>query len=359
MKFNQRLSDWNENKSYYENKYFLDPYFIAEIGVNHEGSIEKAKELIKIASESGANAVKFQSYKAERLTSVNSPAYWDTEAESTTSQYELFKKYDSFDKEEYVELKKYSDENNVEFLTTPFDSNFVDELDELLDFYKVASADITNYILLKKIASKRKPIILSTGASSKEEIDAAIELLSEFKIPILLNHCILSYPTSVKDANLGMIKDLKASYPNNIIGYSDHTPPTNDYLVQITSSLLGATFIEKHFTDDKSQPGNDHYHSFDPADLQAYKQKMVYLKEIYGIDEKKVIEIELPARENARRSLVFSKDLKKGKILSESDFIPKRPGNGIPVERINDLIEKSINRDVLKDSYITFDMLDE
>ena len=188
MKFIERLNQWEKDKAGYRNKFLLDPYFIAEIGVNHEGSIKNAKAIIKEAFKNGANAVKFQSYKADRLTSIESPSYWDTNSESTQSQYELFKKYDVLNTEDYFELKKYSDELGVEFLTTPFDDSFVDELDEILEFYKVASADLTNYLLLKKIASKNKPIIIST----KKEIDSTLKFLSGFNVPIILNHCILS-----------------------------------------------------------------------------------------------------------------------------------------------------------------------
>ena len=359
MKFIERLNQWEKDKAAYRSKFLLDPYFIAEIGVNHEGSIKNAKAIIKEAFENGANAVKFQSYKADRLTSIESPAYWDTNSESTQSQYELFKKYDVLNTEDYFELKKYSDELGIEFLTTPFDDSFVDELDEILEFYKVASADLTNYLLLKKIASKNKPIIISTGASTKEEIDSTLEFLSGFNVPIILNHCILSYPTDIKNANIGMIEDLCNSYPENIIGYSDHTPPSSNFFVQIFSSLLGASFIEKHFTIDKSLPGNDHYHSFDGKDLKQYKDKLNELKTLYGENIKSVIDIELPARENARRSLVFSSSLKKGTILEEEHFIPKRPGTGIPVNEINKIIGEKLNHDVNKDDFFEYKLIEE
>jgi len=183
--------------------------------------------------------------------------------------------------------------------------------------------------------------------------------LSEFKIPIILNHCILSYPTSIENANLGMIEDLRKSYPDNIIGYSDHTPPTNDYFIQIMSSFLGASFIEKHFTIDKSLPGNDHYHSFDGEDLNKYKEKLKELKTIYGENMKSVVEIELPARENARRSLVFSSDLKEGTILEEEHFIPKRPGTGVPVNEVEKIIGKKLNNDVSKDEFFHYKLIKE
>tara|TARA_B100002019_G_scaffold291891_2_gene313299 strand:- start:6478 stop:7554 length:1077 start_codon:yes stop_codon:yes gene_type:complete len=358
MKFIDRLNLWKKDSLEYKNKFMFDPYFIAEIGVNHENSIEKAKLMIEQASSSGANAVKFQSYKADRLAAKDSPSYWDTTEESTNSQYELFKKYDSLVKEDYLALKNYCDDLGVEFLTTPFDTFFVDELDEILTFYKIASADITNYPLLEKVASKGKPIILSTGASDKKEIESTLKFLETFNVEIILNQCILSYPTEIKEANLGMISDLINSYPNNIVGFSDHTPPTEDFYVQIYSVLLGATFIEKHFTFDKSLPGNDHYHSFDASDLSNFYFKLNQFKEIYGRSVKETIEIELPARKNARRSLYFSSNLKKGSIITNSHLIPKRPGNGLSPINYKKLVGKTINQDVFEDQLVEIEMFE-
>ena len=200
------------------------PYIIAEIGVNHEGSLKKAEELILLAKEGGADAVKFQTYKAETLASKNSPAYWDTTKEKTKSQFQLFKKYDSFEKEDYVHLYNYSRNNGIDFLSTPFDLDSIDFLDSLIPFYKIASADINNLPFLRKIASKSKPVLLSTGASNTSEIDYAIDILKSNgcdKIGIL--HCILNYPTADKNASLRMIENLKNNYNNFLIGYSDHT----------------------------------------------------------------------------------------------------------------------------------------
>ena len=202
------------------------PYIIAEIGVNHECSISKAKKLIFKAKMGGADAAKFQTYKAELITSKNSPSYWDTTKEKTKSQFKLFKKYDHFDKSDYVELFKYCKSLNIDFASTPFDHEAVDMLDPLVSYFKVSSSDITNYPLLKKIASKKKPVLLSTGASSLLEIKNAVNIL---KISQMQKYCCyalyLSYPAKDKNANLGMISDLRKKFPKNIIGYSDHTLP--------------------------------------------------------------------------------------------------------------------------------------
>ena len=190
------------------------PYIIAEIGVNHECSLSQAKKLILKAKKGGANAAKFQTYKAELITSKNSPSYWDTSKEKTKSQYKLFKKNDQFNETEYVKLSKYCKSLNIDFASTPFDHKAVDMLDPLVSYFKISSSDITNYPLLKKVASKKKPILLSTGASSIEEIKNAIKLLYRYKCKdVVIMHCILSYPAKDENANLGMITDLKKNFP--------------------------------------------------------------------------------------------------------------------------------------------------
>tara|TARA_Y100001970_G_scaffold282676_1_gene396032 strand:+ start:5744 stop:6817 length:1074 start_codon:yes stop_codon:yes gene_type:complete len=351
MNFLERIDLWNKSTSIYNQTFRYNPYFIAEIGVNHEGSLTKAKELIISAKNGGANAVKFQSYKAEKLTIQNSPAYWDQSEESTNSQYELFKKYDSFEAEDYFELKKFCEENEVEFLTTPFDIDFVDELDEILNFYKVASADLTNYQLLKKIAKKNKPIILSTGASTISEIKSTLNFLSQYKVDVILNHCVLSYPAPLSSANLGMLLNMSKEFPN-IIGYSDHTVPDDDHLVLMCAVSLGATVLEKHFTLDKTMPGNDHYHSYDECDLKEFNKKIQTLRTITGKESKEVLEVELPARENARRSLVYFDNYSKGLILKEEMIVAKRPGTGISPSKFEDFIGRTLNVDVNKDEQI-------
>ena len=254
----------NSNENY-------SPYVIAEIGVNHEGSIELAKKMIDLATEGGANAAKFQTYKAEKLAVKDSPAYWDTTQEETTSQYQLFKKYDSFEKVDYIELKDYCDQKGIDFLSTPFDVESVSYLSDLMPFFKIASADITNIPLLREVAKYKKPVILSTGASTIPEIENAInELLVNGIKEIGLLHCMLNYPTDYKNAGLSMIKTLKRLFPNRMIGYSDHTMPEVDMLTVTTAVTLGARIVEKHFTHDKSLLGNDHYHAMDINDLKIF-----------------------------------------------------------------------------------------
>ena len=328
----------------------LYPYIIAEIGVNHEGSMKNAKKMIQQAAKYGANAAKFQTYKAESLASVNSPAYWNTKKEKITTQYKLFKKYDSFRKKDYEELAKYCKKNKIDFLSTPFDLKSVDFLSPLLTFFKVASADINNIPLLKKIARKKKPVVVSTGGSTIDEIEFAIDYLTNNGCPnVCLLHCVLNYPTKTKDANLEKITLLKNKFKKNIVGYSDHTFPDDSMLTLTTAYLKGARIIEKHFTYDKNLPGNDHYHSMDYKDLNNFVMNLKAIIKLLGDPNYSPKKLEKKARKNARRSIVTTKKLKKGSILSEKNITVKRPGTGISPMYWQKLMGKKIRNNLIKD----------
>ncbi len=333
-----------------------DPYIIAEVGVNHESNMDTAKLQIQLAKEGGADAVKFQSYKAEKLASINSPAYWDTKLESTQSQFELFKKYDSFNENDYLKLAEFCKANEIEFISTPFDDEAVDYLDPIVDFFKVASADITNFPLLKKIASKSKPILLSTGASNIDEIKSAIQIIEDNGCEnIAILHCILNYPTHNSNANLRMINFLKDEFESRIIGYSDHTLPEPSLEILKTAYVLGAVIIEKHFTHDKSLKGNDHYHAMDKNDLRRFKKEIENINYILGsYDKKEPIPTEEISRINARRSLVLKRKLNKNDIIEENNLICKRPGNGISPSDLHKIIGKKVKKDLLEDHIITW-----
>jgi len=319
------------------------PFVIAEIGVNyydiarkeHIQPLEAAKKMISAVADAGADAVKFQTYKAEKLASKYSPAYWDTSKEPTTSQYDLFKKFDSFEEEDYRELARFSKDNNILFLSTPFDFEAVDVLDELMPIFKISSSDITNIPFIRYIAKKQKPVFLSTGASTVDEIDEAVRAIEqEGNYKIVLMHCILNYPTAYTDANLGMISHLRNRYPDYPIGYSDHTLPDSNMSVLTTAFILGAIVIEKHFTLDKSLPGNDHYHAMDPEDLKTFVQSVTFIQNIIGESEKRPLESEMPARMYARRSIVAKREIPKGMIITEEMITFKRPGTGIEPSKL-------------------------
>lgn len=335
-----------------------EPYIIAEAGVNHEGSMDVAKRLIDEAKEGGADAIKFQTYKADTIASKDSPYYWDITKEPTRSQHELFQKYDKFWKSEFEQLKQHCDSVGIEFMSTPFDIESADFLFDLMDIYKISSSDITNKPFIEYMAAKGKPIILSTGASYLYEVQEALSWIEKYNIPVALLHCVLNYPTPNDKANLGMIKSLLDHFPNNIIGYSDHTLPNNMFVSEM-ATLLGATIIEKHFSHDKSLPGNDHYHAMDMEDLKHFRSRMKEINELLGVQELTSLESEEPARKNARRSLVAVKDIPAGKIIEKSDLTFKRPAHGISPRNIDEIIGRKcildINEDtVLKWNYFEF-----
>lgn len=335
---------------------FQRPYIIAEAGVNHEGSLDVAVEMVRRAAQAGADAVKFQTYKAETLASRHSPSYWDTTKEPTRSQYELFKKYDRFGDREYERLAEVARECGIDFLSTPFDLRAVDMLEPLVPAYKIASADITNVPLLRRIAQKGKPILLSTGASALSEIHRALEVIrAEGNDQVALLHCVLNYPTAYADANLGMIAHMRSIFPNHIIGYSDHTPADRMDEVLLLAWLLGAQVLEKHYTHDKTLPGNDHYHAMDAEDLARFVERVRFAEALFGSDEKRYLPSEELARAHARRSLVAARPIRKGQVIAADDVMCKRPGTGIPPTLYDYVVGGTALVDIEADDILTFD----
>ncbi len=332
------------------------PYIIGEVGVNHEGSMDRAKQMIEEIARACGDAVKFQAYKAATLASKHSPAYWDTNQEKTESQYELFKKYDTFDEDDFKELAAHAKQHNIDFLATPFDTESVDFLEPLMPFYKIASADITNKPFIEHIAGKEKPVILSTGASTISEIWQAVEWIkNKGDNEIILLHCILNYPTSYEDANLGMIKHMKRIFPDHTIGYSDHTLTDDMGDVLPTAWHYGALVIEKHYTWNKTLPGNDHYHAMAYNDLRTLVEKFRFNQKISGNFYKEYLESEIDSRRYARRSLVAAKTIPEGKVIKSSDLTWKRPGTGIPPWMIDNVIGGRALKEIKEDEVLKFD----
>jgi N-acetylneuraminate synthase len=327
---------------------------IAEIGVNHEGKLDLAKKLIDLAKAGGADAAKFQTYKADRIASRHSPAYWDLSKEPTTSQHKLFQKYDAFGPAEYRALAEHCDGAEIDFVSTPFDSSAVELLDPLMPFFKIASADLTNVPLLRQVAETGKPVVLSTGASTSDEVRAAVAILRSAGCRELsLLHCVLNYPTADENAHLGMITGLRAEYPDLVIGYSDHTVPDAAMTALTTSYLLGARVIEKHFTHDKTLPGNDHYHAMDVHDLSVFREAIRKIDLMIGDSSaKEPLESEEIARQNARRSIVLDADAARGTILTESMLTYKRPGTGVSPVYWDSVIGRRTARDLSRDDVL-------
>ena len=335
------------------------PYVIAEVGVNHENDLDLAKRMIREVAEAGGDAVKFQTYKAGRLASRYSPSYWDRTKEPSDSQFKLFTRYDKFDAAEYAALADVCREVGVDFMSTPFDLIAVEFLAPLVPAFKIASADLTNLPLLEAVAAHGKPVILSTGASRLEEVRHAVDFLDSHGAPeIALLHCVLSYPTAPQDANLRVIGTLKREFPKLLCGYSDHVPPDEGMLTLATAYGLGAQIIEKHYTYDKSLPGNDHYHAMDQRDLRIAVEQFGRMHVLLGSEDKVVLDAESNARKFARRSLVAARALRKGEILGRSDIAIKRPGTGISPIEIDAVIGRRVTRDIVEDEILQHSDLD-
>lgn len=343
-----------------------DFFIIAEVGVNYYDIANKhkislinaAKLMIDKAQNSGADAIKFQSYKAENLVSKNAFAYWDIQEEPIKTQYELFKKFDSFGKKEYQELAKYCTTKNLIFLSTPFDFEAVDYLNELVPIFKISSSDLTNLPFIEYVAKKNKPIILSTGAATLGEIDDAINtILSTGNNEIILLHCILEYPTKYEDCNLNMIKFLRKVYPEYLIGFSDHSKPDKNMLVATIAYVYGAKIIEKHFTLDKTIEGNDHYHAMDPHDLKILRENIEFVKKIGGSFYKRPLKSEELSRKHARRSIVARDYIKKGEKITRDKITFKRPATGIPPSMLDLVVDGTALEDINEDEILSFDKI--
>lgn len=344
-----------------ENQFVL----IAEVGVNYYdiakklgiSDMEAAKLMVKEAAQAGIHAVKFQTYKAGTLAAKASPYYWDITEEPTRSQYELFRKFDRFGYEEYKELKDYCDRVGIEFFSTPFDFESADYLDGLMEVYKISSSDLSNLPFIEYQAKKKKPILLSVGASNLTEIEAAIAAIRKYNDKeIVLMHCVLEYPTPYEHANLEKIASLKRQFPDVYIGYSDHTKPTEDCDVIKTAYNLGALCVEKHYTLDKTLKGNDHYHAMDPEDARRILAGIEKMNLLRGSGEIRCLDSELTARKNARRSIVSAVAIPNGTVITEEMLTFKRPGTGISPVLTGHVVGKTAVLDIAEDTILTEEM---
>jgi N-acetylneuraminate synthase len=271
--------------------------------------------------------------------------------ETCRNQFDLFKQHDAFGPKEYEALAAHCTRVDIDFISTPFDNDAVEFLAPLVPCFKIASADITNLPLLRRVALHAKPVLLSTGAADFTEIDWAVQVLRESGAPsIVLLHCVLNYPTQYQDAHLATICGLAERYPSCLIGYSDHTLPDPQMIPLTTAFLLGACVIEKHFTHDRLLPGNDHYHSMDVSDLKRFVARIASVQTLLGeTSEKTWLPTEEAARRNARRSLVLANDLAAGTLLDDNCVVCKRPAFGISPVYYDQVIGRRTRRDLPRD----------
>lgn len=318
-------------------------FVIAEAGVNHNGSVEIAKNLIDAAKEVGADAVKFQTFKTENLVS-----------KSMKDFFEMVKKLE-LQENELKELIKYAKKKDIVLFSTPTDIESVDLLDDLnLPAFKIASGDLTFLPLIKHAASKKRPLILSTGMSYLCEIEEALNSVYQTNNKnIILMHCVASYPAPIEETNLNVMKTLKNAF-NLPVGFSDHTP---GYLVPIIAASMGATVIEKHFTLDKTMEGPDHKASADIKDFKKIVEGIRTLEKAKGSTIKRPVNSESEMKINFRKSLTSKEDLAKNSIITEKNIAIKRPGDGIPPKYIDCVIGKKIKKDLKTDETIKWDSI--
>ncbi|MGM0405317.1 MAG: N-acetylneuraminate synthase [Thermoplasmatota archaeon] len=331
-------------------------FLIAEAGVNHNGEMDLAKRLVDEAKEAGADAVKFQTFKAEDLVTKEGEMadYQKKNIGEEKSQYEMIKERE-LSYEDFKGLKRYCDEKGILFLSTPHTMEAVEFLEPLVPLYKIGSGDLTNLPFLKRIAEKGKPIILSTGMSVLGEVEEAVnEIRKAGDVDLILLHCVTDYPAPFENINLKAMLTLRDAF-KTMVGYSDHTL---GYTAPTAAVTLGAVVIEKHFTLDKDMKGPDHKASLEPDEFKEMVCEIRSLEEGLGDGIKRPTEQEEKIKRVARKSIVAKEDIRKGTVLEEDMLDIKRPGHGIKPKHLEKLVGKEVRSDIEKDQLITWDMIE-
>lgn len=328
-------------------------FIIAEAGVNHNGSLALAKQLVDVAAHCGADAVKFQTFKAENLVTktAKQAEYQTANTGKQESQFDMLKRLE-LSEADHHELVAHCRKNQIEFMSTPFDLQSIHFLNQLgVERFKIPSGEITNYPYLKMVGAYNKEIVLSTGMATLSDIEAALNLLMDSgtdKHKITILHATTDYPTQMQDVNLTAMQTIAQAFKVKV-GYSDHTPGIE---VPTAAVALGATIIEKHFTLDKNLPGPDHKASLDPDELKAMVKAIRNIEIALGDGIKRPSASEQKNRQVARKSLVALTDIKKGETFSEQNLTVKRPGLGISPMRWNEVIGQVAQKDYQADDLI-------
>jgi N-acetylneuraminate synthase/N,N'-diacetyllegionaminate synthase len=324
---------------------------IAEAGVNHDGDMGQAARLIKVAAEAGADYIKFQTFSADKLVSKEAKKA-DYQAKNVDdgddSQHNMLKSLELSD-EDHRYLIDECRRNGIDFLSTAFDVDGIDYLDQLgLPFFKSPSGELTNFLYLRHLAEKGKPVILSTGMAYMDEVEAAFKVLLKYglsKDQITVLHCNTEYPTPMEDVNLKAMNTIAEALGVEV-GYSDHTLGIE---VPIAAVARGARIIEKHFTLDRNLPGPDHKASLEPDELKSMVKAIRNIeKALSGTGEKRPSKSEIKNKEIARKSIHAANDVEKGQVLREEDLLPLRPGNGISPMDWNEVIGKKVKTPIQK-----------
>ncbi len=328
-------------------------FIIAEAGVNHNGSMELARKLCDAAKQSGADAVKFQTFKTERIIVRNAglAEYQKRNLTQSRTQFEMLKELE-LSYADFKKIKDYCDKIAIEFISTPDEEESLDFLVSLgIGKIKVGSGEINNLPYLRKIGALQGKVIISTGMATLGEIEAALDVLIKEgtkKENIIVLHCNTEYPTPVKDVNLSAMLTIKDAFKVNV-GYSDHTAGIE---VPIAAAALGASVIEKHFTLDRTMPGPDHKASLEPDELKAMVRAIRNIEKAMGTGIKRASPSELKNKPIARKSIVAACHIKKGEVLTERNLTTKRPGTGISPMQWDEVIGKAAKRNFAMDELI-------
>jgi N,N'-diacetyllegionaminate synthase len=328
-------------------------FIIAEAGVNHNGSVDLALQLVDAAHASGADAVKFQTFKADLLATPTAPkaAYQERTAAAAESQFDMLKRLE-LDAKAHQRLIDHCRKLGIQFLSSPFDLQSADLLAAMgVPLFKVPSGEITNLPFLQHLARKGLPLIVSTGMSTLGEVEEAVNVLqAEGVNDLTLLHCVTEYPAPYAEVNLRAMQTLRTAF-GLPVGYSDHTPGIE---VAVAAVAMGAVVIEKHFTLDRSLPGPDHAASLEPAELQRLVAAIRHVEAALGTGIKAPAPCELSNLPVARKSVVATRPLTVGYRLEASDLAIKRPGNGLAPKFLPALIGRSLRTDVAKDEVMTW-----
>ncbi len=323
-------------------------FIVAEAGINHGGSLHKALEMADAAADCGADAIKFQTFQADRLL-IPAPGRYAQQGAGLESAYDMFRRM-QLGWREHERIKAHAEARGILFFSTPFDEESVDRLDEMgVEVFKVASADITHFPLLRHIAAKGKPVLLSTGMSFLEEVSEAVGVLKAGGAKsLVLLHCVSSYPAVPESLNLNAISTLRSSF-GLPVGYSDHS---QGILAPLCAVALGAHVIEKHFTLDKAAPGPDHKLSLDPKELNELVRTIRIAEQCLGDGQKIPTPLESEARLLSRRSIVAAMDIEDGQLLKPEMLTFKRPGTGLPPSAFMDIVGMRATASLPKNSII-------